>query len=74
MESDDEGRVGYSYSGAVEDGSLGEDVLEGHQAQHRAEVGHDRREVLRDVGESGHAGHKRRGDRERSGGYGRGHC
>ena len=35
------------------DGSLDEDVSEGDQAQHRAELGHDRREVLRDEGEGG---------------------
>ena len=48
-----------------EDGSLDEDVPEGGQAQHRAELVHDRREVLRDEGEGGHVGHKRSGEEER---------
>ena len=72
VETDDEGLVG-SYSGAVEDGSLGKDVFQGDKARHRAELEHDRREVLRDEGEGGHVGHKRRAERGKSGAHGRGH-
>ena len=45
-------------------GSLDEGVSEGDQAQRRAELGHDRREVLCDEGEGGHVGHKCSGKKE----------
>ena len=52
MEPDDEGSTWWhQHPRTMEDGSLDEDVSKGDQTQHRAELGHDRREVLRDEGE-----------------------
>ena len=60
MEPDDEGSTRWhQHPRKIEDDSLDEDVSEGDQAQHRAELGLNRREVLRDKGEGGHVGHKR---------------
>ena len=60
MEPDDEGSTRWhQHPRKIEDDSLDEDVSEGDQAQHRVELGLNRREVLRDKGESGHVGHKR---------------